>query len=398
MSRIKVVYRHYRSLLRFHVSGLVRSDPKLWVFHGSFEGNTKYLFLWLTLNRPDVKAVWIATSRSIADAVRATGEVAYRYPSLRAIVALARARFHFSGGNGKSMPFRSSRSLLVSLWHGVGIKVIGVGKGRLREALYLKGIHRPNIFVAASKQHAERFAESFELPIANCPILGTPRLDCVLDHALARKSRSASTSSGSLDRQGFSALYLYAPTWREEAGSFLSEAFPEPERLDAALAKRDAVLYVKLHPATLLAKRETAALADLCRSGRRIRVWPADVDFYTVLDQIDCLITDYSSIFADFIYVKDRGLVLYPFDLARYSARRGFHVPYDLIDGVRADTFDRFCEAIASGSAEKAEAPSFHRMRETFWGGLSGTSSPKIVEFVEGLDPHAHRGLAPHPR
>ncbi len=372
--------------LAFRVSPLFPNDPNLWAFHGAFEGNTKYLFLWLTLHRPGIRAVWISRSRRTEKLVRAAGGKVCFYPLPAACKTLAAARYHFVSHRQTGIPFRSKKSRVVCLWHGAGIKTIGLNRDRSKPSGVTGSIFEADYFVAGSKKHAQRFAESFAVPLDHCPVLGTPRLDCAFDGQLGDRARRA----GSLDRSGFRSVYLYAPTWRESGRPFLKEALPEPGRLAAALAAQNAVLYVKLHPATLRLAPDTAWLAEMSRNHDCIRAWPAAVDFYTAINEIDCLVTDYSSIFADFIYVKDRGLVLYPFDLAAYQSRdRPFHFDYDEIGGARATGFDDLCRLIQSG-LEPAPDPSLIETRREFWDDHFGIASPTIADYFTALAGRAH--------
>ncbi|WP_152047152.1 CDP-glycerol glycerophosphotransferase family protein [Aureimonas psammosilenae] len=385
----------YAKLLPFRLSGRLPSRRDLWLFHGAFEGNTKYLFLWLSLHRPDIRAVWLSSSRQTTRRLRRHGLAAETFPSGKAIELVARAGFHFVNDYGKKIPFRSSRSFLVSLWHGVGIKNIGIHREKNSGALYVDSIFRPNFLVASSRRHAERFANSFSLPLENCPILGTPRLDAAFDPML--KDKLADLDGQSNPDPFRDLTYLYVPTLRAGNRPFLREALPDLPRLDAILRERGATLYVKLHPKTLRLGQDGDHLQQLVHGLDRVRVWPEDVDLYGVLHSIDFLITDYSSTFADFLFAKPAGLILYPFDKARYEgADRSFHVPYELIEGERADDFDSLCRIVATGCGASIDNVSAcARTRREFWDDNAGISSPRIVAFFENLDPQEQPGLAP---
>ncbi|WP_152044885.1 CDP-glycerol glycerophosphotransferase family protein [Aureimonas psammosilenae] len=389
----------YFKLAEFYAAGRTTSDRRLWLFHGPFEGNTKYLYLWITIHRPDIRAVWIANSDALAKRLNNHDAKAVRYPSLDGIRLVAGAGFHFVNDYGKKIPFRSSRSFLVSLWHGVGVKNIGVTREKNSGPLYIRSIFRPNFLVAASERHSKRFAASFLLPRKNCPILGTPRLDVAFDpelHQLATAIDADVTRSDVSLRLG-KVTYLYAPTLRAGNRPFIDRAFPHPNQLNDTLAQRDAVLYVKLHPNTIRAKTDIQRLRELADCYPRIKVWPEGADFYTAIPDIDFLITDYSSIFADFLFSKSSGLILYPFDRAEYEgADRSFHFPYELIEGVRADDFDNLCRIIEAGngnSVEDREASA--RTRRAFWDENRGIASPRIVAFFSSLSPTVLGGLAP---
>ena len=53
-----------------------RRDRKRWAFGHQddlFGGNAKYLYLWASLHRPDIEAVWITGDRALRDRLRAAG-------------------------------------------------------------------------------------------------------------------------------------------------------------------------------------------------------------------------------------------------------------------------------------------------------------------------------------
>jgi len=53
-------------------------------------------------------------------------------------------------------------------------------------------------------------------------------------------------------------------------------------------------------------------------------------DPYPLLKYTDCLITDYSSIFIDFLLL-DRPIIFFPYDLADYNSNEGSYYKYNSI-------------------------------------------------------------------
>ena len=94
--------------------------------------------------------------------------------------------------------------------------------------------------------------------------------------------------------------------------------------LDAALQAHGGALFCKLHP------NDQARVPDLSAM-RRIHLIPSSVDPYPILKHTDALISDYSSIFFDYLLL-DRPLVFYPYDLDDY--RKYSRALYDDYDSV----------------------------------------------------------------
>ena len=69
-------------------------------------------------------------------------------------------------------------------------------------------------------------------------------------------------------------------------------------------------------------------------------------DIYPILPFTDILITDYSSIYADYILMEDKGVILYMFDLEEYQRMIFSLMDYEKILGTYAYTFTELLEII----------------------------------------------------
>ena len=93
------------------------------------------------------------------------------------------------------------------------------------------------------------------------------------------------------------------------------------------------------------------------------------MDVYPLLPFTDMLITDYSSIYYDYILMDDKGVLLFPFDIEEYkksSNRLAFD--YDeYTPGPRVYTFEDMIEYLMKGDYryDSAERKKILRL---FWG------------------------------
>jgi CDP-glycerol glycerophosphotransferase (TagB/SpsB family) len=377
----------------YSLSGLTPRSPTRWVFGQTsnlFGGNPKYLFLWIKLHRPDIHATWITGSAETARMLAANGYRVRRRWSPAGIWAALRAGiFVFAHGVADVNLALGRNAFLVNLWHGVGIKTTYLGyKGggenfaRRRSGLAAKLrswlLAPSDIVVTTSDFMQTHFASQFELPPERCPQLGYPRLDGAFDSDVAEAAKAIDNSCGfTLNPGGFDEIYLYVPTYRDTGRPFLEEALPDPDRLAAALATRKALLYIKPH--LLTAEEFPTGHAN-------IRRWPEAIDFHTYLPDFTGLITDYSSVLYDYLYVRDAGAILYIFDFDDYvSADRWLLYPFeDNVAGLRVVTFDALCRAIEQGTAlDASQTPQMHHIRDRFWGGSPKPASPAVIAFVE---------------
>lgn len=381
------------------LSPLLPRDPLLWAFGapgGRFEGNAKYLFLWLSLHPTQASPVWITENRALARRLRDRGLPALHRWSPKGLRAAARAGVYLVNDNGSDINFPlGGGARIFNLWHGVGLKNVNFGArvGRnaqlrasgdnfLRRIRNMRRFERSDWVLATSPEMARTFfSHCFKLPPSRLPPLGYPRLDPVVDDELKRLAASFEDYSV-LDRPaGVAKSILYAPTLRLDGGDLLSAALPDLDRLSAALREQDAELLLKIHPKTTLHQNWRGSLPT------NIRVLPGELDLYPVLDRFDAMVTDYSSLFFDWIHARSEGMALYPFDYARYtSTERDLAWDYDEATvGVRMNSFSELCEAIRTARVfDPLDPDKLALLRERFWGGEAGprTASEKIAGFL----------------
>ncbi len=268
--------------------------------------------------------------------------------SLAGFLAYARARYIFftHGLYGSARPPR--RRSVVNLWHGDGPKS-------------RKGLAdiRSSVTVAGTRAWGMRRAEHFKVGAHGVLVTGNPRID-----QLARPADDACLEALGLDPRR--PLVMWLPTYRTtdsdsrrlagtldwSDGHELSQQ-AEVRRLladVAGVARRLGVsLVVKPHP--LDADRYAEAGLDLVTSAD---LRAARVALYPLLARTCGLVTDYSSVWTDYLAV-DRPIGFFCPDLEEYAEGRGLNVPdYRAVaPGPFLDTqddFEQFLAACASGA------------------------------------------------
>ncbi len=375
------------------LSRLVPRQADQWLFMhqgGLFAGNSRYLFLWMALYRPDIQVVWLAENEETRRLIAGSGLAAHRRWSWKGIVASLRSSVfvYCHTLSDINIPL-SGGAMLLNLWHGVGIKATMLGdktgimsryqrygSNPLARTVFYEYLKKPDAVATTSAFMQSHFSSQFEIPFDRCPQLGYARLDAFSDARLRRKSEEIDQNQGfEFNPRGFKEVYIYMPTWRDTGRPFLEEAIPDLERLSSALRERDALLYVKLHPRT----------ADVWQGDMdNITLWPNETEVYTYLHRLDSLITDYSSVLYDFIFVRNAGILLYVFDYEKYLAvDHSIMYPFDEnTAGRRVNSFDELCAAIEDGSVIEP-CPDAASIRQKFWDGSDVPASPGIVDYVE---------------
>ena len=183
--------------------------------------------------------------------------------------------------------------------------------------------------------------------------LGYPRFDRIRELLQAHGEPAIPQPlCGTLDDA--STTLLYAPTHKDSA--YETELFPfgdfDVDRLHSLLEAMDATLLLRMHPS-----EEDSGAYDALVDGERIRYAGQSVTESPIelLPAVDVLITDYSSIYVDFLPF-DRPIVFIPDRHDRFQSIRGLAFNYDrYFPGEHVQTFEEFTEhveTLADGEAD----------------------------------------------
>ena len=321
----------------------------LWVFgcgSGIGEGSLA-LYRHAATADPTRTLVWLARDERERLAATALGIRAVRKGSPRGFIATLRARVIIvTHGLGDANRFATRGAFVAQLWHGIPFKRINLdspvttssGSALLRSVLgRLHGLAASTISLvpAASEISAARLRTAFGLPRDRVVVTGDPRDDVLLLGSDAERRLVARTRL--FDGAGFTGagvadtgqrVLFYAPTWRDGETDPGVPTEAEWIAIATMLDTTDSLLVVRPHP---LGVGDYAAGFD---ASERIRLLSARVqgDVTPVLDGVDVLITDYSSIAYDFS-ITGRPIVFLAADLATYTASRGTYEPYDAFSG-----------------------------------------------------------------
>jgi CDP-glycerol glycerophosphotransferase len=211
-------------------------------------------------------------------------------------------------------PRPRGRRLVVNLWHGDGPKVTVPEQHR-------RVVPASHVVVSGTRRFGELKAEAFSLPRESLWLTGNPRID----------EMRYPTDDAALEALGLDPavpIVLWAPTFRQashaEVRDWADSADVRP--FDAVLssgifaqllAEGLVQVVVKPHPFD-----PTDFSADGLTSISDRQLEAAGTDLYRFLGRCQALITDYSSIWTDFLAV-DRPIVLFCPDFEQYSAGRG---------------------------------------------------------------------------
>lgn len=382
-------------------------DRRLWAFgswHGTrFADNTKWLFLHCLATRASggdaPRVVWISRRKAIVSQMREAGLPSYYAWSLAGLFYAFRAGVYVFDAQVDDVVWWASGGVRrVNLWHGSGLKRIErdiqqtshprwkLYHGSLVQRLiaWVKSPWvsiRPHMVLASSAETSRTRASAFGLPVSQVPALGYPRND-LFQPSGAGAERTELEEELAERRASGMAVICYMPTFRD--GATAGAQLPlEWGRLQAFLEGNNALFLLKLHG------NDRAGLPDL-NSYPNIVVVPSAVDAQPLLRQVDVLVTDYSSVYVDYLLL-DRPIVFYCYDLEQYLARdRGLYYEYGQVTpGAKVRTSGQLEEAVARSISavrgdEKDEWVSEReRVRAMFFAHTSGLASERVMREIQ---------------
>lgn len=300
---------------------------------GRYLDNCKHLHAMASqCDRSGRSWTYVAYDAASVEAIVAAGAAAILRGSRQDFWLSLRAGTIFVDADDWAKSWRrgaSNRAQVVQLWHGIPLKQVQIARYRsrprsspLREFAYglfcrITGrFVRTDWFVSTAPFVTENaFAQSFNY--RNVSHAGYPRTDVFFapNNALTEinvdaSSREAISRFRAANPEG--RVGLYAPTFREAA---VPGHAPIPtEWLDAlsrCATEQSMLVLLKLHPTV-------SASVDL--GGQPgLHLIPSESDVYPLLPSTDFLITDYSSIYFDYLLL-DRPILFFAYDLGRYLA------------------------------------------------------------------------------
>lgn len=210
---------------------------------------------------------------------------------------------------------------VINLWHGTPLKRIGNLESGKEKVNY----HYFTNVVTASSSYKSIMSRIFSCDRSEVDVLGNPRNDEMFEkNDITDKSI----------RLGAKKLIVWLPTYREYDDSFFVSVLKEGQmdELNRYLKQQECRMIIKLHP--------MQKLPDMKLKFSNINIYSDDdlldhgMTVYTLLRNADGLITDYSSVYFDFL-LMDKPIGFAVDDLDEYKNKRGliFDNPEEYMPG-----------------------------------------------------------------
>ena len=389
--RIKDVPGIILNLICYGISGVLKYFPRKksrWAFgaSGGFKDNPKYLFYEVVENHPEIHPVWISQNKQDCKYLTKQGMPAYYWLSLKGLYYSLTAGVYIVDHSTPSINrFLEGGAFYVNLWHGASVKRVRwqspdyyVKEFHLKDAsemrtsflfkirTYVTLFHKIDLCLAPSSSLLkEFFAPMMDIPESNCFVGVYPRSRLMIEGKesamnFIKKYEPTETMDFVKKIQSFSKTYIYMPTWRNNNQDFIKQAGIDWQQLNEAMKASNSLFILKLHPFTKINFEGLSQYSNIIQ-------YPKKSDVYTVLPFIDCLITDYSSIYTDFL-TMNKEIILYVFDYDEYVKGEcelpGFDKYYI---GKRANNFNQLLEIMKSGDDCHVPKEKYDFLMDYFW-------------------------------
>ena len=329
-------------LPQWHIQRFHRRDSLLWTF-GAWSGekysdNSRVVYEYVLAHHPEIQAVWMTRSQQVYDRLQREGKPVALCTSDEGKRIQRKSGVFFCTANIYDSDVKQMNGIYyVNLWHGMPLKQVGEdAMKRLRSKglwKWIKTLLRkcclPWEFISGPTLCSSPFfrpfySSAFKLNDTDLWHIVEPRLSRLDGHGGEKLSKQ-------LDAQYCNPLkVLYMPTFRDDkVGTFnpfqMAEGF-DKIRFERMLEEKNIVFLYKGHFIDNVKSEEG-------NQGRLRTIGDDDYDdLYRFLNDIDILVTDYSSIYFDFLCLK-RPMILFPFDQKEYNTKaQKFYYDYSLME------------------------------------------------------------------
>lgn len=290
--------------------------------------------------------------------------------------ALTESKFLINNATFPAYFTKKPQQIYINTWHGTPLKHMGFDvKNNLKgsqntmknflasDYMISPNAHTTNIFKHAFKLDGLYSGEILEI--------GYPRIDLTIN-TTANEAREYLAEHLNLKKNP---IILYCPTWRgknvNDPENSLLNVFEEIKLLNQKLPHQ---VLVKVHPFVYSKAKEMPELKPY--------LVPDFLDTNQLMPAVDLMITDYSSIFFDFL-VTDKPIVFYVPDLDKYQNERGVYIDLCALPGPVADNIQDVITLVSNESYKDADVQGkYAKFKHNFVNYENGSMTERLIESV----------------
>ena len=402
-------------------SFLFPRNKRIWLFGSTFgrrfADNPRYFYLYvsqmtkksasttatdnMTENNPcmiegkPIRPIWISHNKEIVEFLNENGYEAYYNHSIKGIWYCLRGKVYCFDNYSKDISFwLSGGAIKFNMWHGIPLKKIQEDNifdkvrhpknawERFRSFPRRLSDEKPSHYVLTTSKFMKPIFES-AFQTKKVSTIGYPRIDAFAFSEI--KNIYTKTEQQSLDKiQGLlkqnldSKMIYYMPTFRDSEIEFFDVV--NLKKFNLFLEKNHYIFCIKLHPKSKLRKR-----FQEMESNHIVNI-DADTDPYVFIPLSDVLVTDYSSIYFDYLFAK-KPMVFFNYDLEHYlkDSREMYFNYEDYTPGVKVGTQEELQQALDDVLEEDAFEVQRRRLQEKIYDEIEAAISGSLVSEIKGV-------------
>ncbi|BAM48158.1 glycosyltransferase [Amphibacillus xylanus] len=321
----------------------------------------EYRFIWSSIE-PKKERKALSQYRNVKLVKK--GTVAY-------VKYLARAKYLITDTTFPHYFNKREEQSYIMAWHGTPYKTIGKD---VKSSNYdshknvMKNILHTDYFISPSKYTTDTILNSQtskDLFSGEVLELGMPRVDLTYNVNAEDLKMKMNIP---LEKK----VVLYAPTWNDysqDINQSVSELVRDAEQLQMLLGN-DYLVALKVH------YYEYQAISNM---NTECYLVDNSIDTNKVLQISDYLITDYSSVFFDYLGLK-RPIYFYFKNYDEYSTKRGLYLEKDELPGPTCSTIDKLAELISESTGILEDK--YFPMIERFSPYDDGKVSKRVIDYI----------------
>lgn len=339
--------------------------------------------------------IWISGSSEVSH-LQQLGFEAYTHWSLKGLYYTLRGGIYIYNSYPANVNlYTFGGAKLVNLWHGVALKCIDRqiktgptaipynSKGLVNEIKYLNFRKHADIVLSTSPLMTENFSEAFDVPPSRI-IEGIYPRCCLFNKtkdeikSFVKKYESPSTLELIDYINKFNYTYIYMPTWRDTGDDFIRQCGFDFNLINNVMLSNNSLFILKMHPDSRL---------KFNVQFKNVLIVDKDIDIYPVLPFTDCLITDFSSIYFDYILMNHKNIILFLPDYEDFiNKNRDLKYPYDdVMKGVKVMDFESLLRVMEERQ-HCDEIQGLQDVIDKFWNYKCGNMNEIVKEISEKLN------------
>lgn len=288
------------------------------IIDDEWQGNCSFLYERLKITGHTWEVNILCNEKSILLEDNDTAENAVYIYSLRGIILLLTSGvvIYHHGPLAGRIPLLPFRRKCFHINHGIHYKKVELAlnaPSRNRSKIKTKWFCKYH-FVSS---HIDALAccADYHVNLSDINITGIPRNDIFFSEGTAALSEKIRNDLDTIKKiAGKRKVIVYAPTWRNNGGAYQFSA-DEEIKLSEFLINNNAVFFYAGHP---YIKERIVPSIDNVYDYNKICT-----DIQSILVMADCLVTDYSSVWIDFL-LKNKPIISFQYDHDVYIDDRGF--------------------------------------------------------------------------